>query len=424
MDRPRPLRTDGSNEFARYSMQARVPRIALDTLERNPDFSLAVRRAVERLAADIEANRPIPAPRAPAPDVAAWGAAHAEHAGETWLGAEWFYAELAFYREMVHACRFWETGRDPFAPAKDEELAQARLWQRLETALGRAGSREERIAALLDDCLWGNRVDLSYAVAAARDRPRDEDLLVDDRAAAVPRLASPGACVHVVADNAGTELALDLALVGALLEDPGARVTLHLKMQPTFVSDAMPCDLWRLVARMRDRGGAPRALADAVRAAFDAERLTLAADPFWTGPRFLWQAPAHLEEALASATIVVLKGDANYRRVVGDALWPPETPFAQACSYLRAPLLALRTMKSDPVLGLPPGLAARLDAEDPRWRIDGRRGVAQLGVPAPSASRTGEQVLPRVMGDSPSRTEPPRETTRTAGRGDAREDLC
>jgi hypothetical protein len=38
-------------------------------------------------------------------------------------------------------------------------------------------------------------------------------------------------------------------------------------------------------------------------------------------------------------------------------------------------------MKSDSVVGLPRGLAERLDAEQPRWRIDGRRGLAQAYVP-------------------------------------------
>ena len=53
--------------------------------------------------------------------------------------------------------------------------------------------------------------------------------------------------------------------------------------------------------------------------------------------------------------------------------------FGAATSYAPFPLLCLRTMKSDAVAGLPPGLAARLDASDGRWRIDGRRGLAQLG---------------------------------------------
>jgi hypothetical protein len=230
-------------------------------------------------------------------------------------------------------------------------------------------------------------VDLSYAVAAGREHRQDDDLLVDDRATVLPSLVRPGARVHLVADNTGAELALDLALVDAVLEDASARVAVHLKMQPVFVSDATPRDVWRLLDRLEGCGGALTALGTRLRTAFEEGRLTLAPDPFWSGPRFLWQAPPHLRDALASATVVVLKGDANYRRVVGDAVWPPEAPFAAAASWSPAPLLCLRTMKSDAVLGLPPGLAAKLDMADPRWRIDGRRGLAQAYVPSSDPSR-------------------------------------
>jgi len=377
MPRPPPLRTDGSNPFARFSMEIRVPRIARDLLEKNSTLAPASRDAVERLAHSIEEDAPLPAPRRPAPDVEAWTAAHAEHASERWLAAEWFHAELAFYRELAHACRFWETDRDPFAPAKDEELAGERPWSRLEQALDRRGARDERIGDLLDACLWGNRVDLSYTVGASRDHRHDDDLLVDDRTSAIPLLVRPGAHVHVLADNAGTELALDLGLVDALLEDPATRVTVHLKMQPVFVSDALPRDVWNTLDRMNARRGAAGGVARRLREAFDAGRLTLAPDPYWSGPRFLWEAPSHIIGALSSATVVVVKGDANYRRVVGDALWPPDAPFAEAAGYAPFPLLCLRTMKSDSVLGLPRGLAERLDASEPRWRIDARRGVAQ-----------------------------------------------
>jgi uncharacterized protein with ATP-grasp and redox domains len=380
---PPPLRTDGSNAFARYSMQERVPRIARDVLDRNPDYPSAIQRAVESLAQHIEEDAPLPAPLPPAPDVLEWAAAHAELVGQTWLRAQWFHAELAFYRELAQACRFWETGRDPFAPVKEEELSGERPWSRLETALASADqAREERIAELLEGCLWGNRVDLSYAIENAHAQGQKGDLLVDERAAAIPLLVRPGAHVHIVTDNTGTELALDLALVGAVVEDPTARVTLHVKMQPLFVSDATPRDAWRLIGRMRERPGLLRALADRLDECFDAGRLELWPDPFWTGPRFLWEAPAHLREALASATVVVLKGDANYRRLIGDGLWAPTTPLARACAYARAPVVCLRTMKSDPVVGLPEGLGELLDATQPRWRIDGQRGVLQTFTPA------------------------------------------
>jgi len=382
MGRPPPLRTDGSNAFAHYSMKERVPRIARDVIDRNRDYPPAVKDAIERLARDIETDAPLRTPLPPGPDVGAWATEHSRRVGETWLATEWFYAELAFYRELLRESRFWETGRDPFEPHKEEELASEALWSRLEGALAAGDGDEDRIAALLDACLWGNRVDLSYSVAASRTQREDDDLLVDERQAAMPLLSRPGANIHLVADNTGTELALDLALIDAVLRHEAARVTVHLKMQPTFVSDAMPRDLWRLLDRMRERRDSLRETGARLREAFDAGRLRLAPDPFWTGPLFLWDAPDHLRVSLDAATVVVLKGDANYRRLVGDALWPPSTPFARSCEYVRAPVVSLRTMKSDAVLGLPPGLAEGLDATEPRWRIDGRRGVIQTFVPA------------------------------------------
>jgi hypothetical protein len=75
--------------------------------------------------------------------------------------------------------------------------------------------------------------------------------------------------------------------------------------------------------------------------------------------------------------LVIFKGDANYRRVVGDALWSPETPLSIVTSGFPAPLLALRTLKSDPIVGLPPGTAQQLEALDPAWRVNARRGVIQ-----------------------------------------------
>lgn len=363
-------------------MQVRVPRIVRDTLDRNRDYAGGIKRALSALAEEIERDAPLPAPRPPAPDVEPWSRAHAEHATESWLRGEWFHVELAVYREIATRCRFWETERDPFAPAKEEELTSDRLWTRLGATLASTAPREERLGHLLEACLWGNRVDLSYSVAASREHGYEGDLLADDQALAVPLLVRPDALVHYVADNTGTELAIDLALVDAVLESPGARVVLHVKLQPVFVSDALAGDVWRMLSAMHHRGGDTRALADRLRTAFDAGRLAVAPDPFWSGPRFLWEAPLHVASSLRDATIVVFKGDANYRRLVGDALWPPSAPFSQAASYMRVPLVCARTMKSDSVLGLPAGLAEKLDAEGATktWRIDGQRGVVQAYV--------------------------------------------
>ena len=51
----------------------------------------------------------------------------------------------------------------------------------------------------------------------------------------------------------------------------------------------------------------------------------------------------------------------------------------ETVSHLSDDELALRTLKSDTIVGLPSGVAARLDSEDTRWRVNGQRGVASLG---------------------------------------------
>src|SRR5205823_4744952 len=98
---------------------------------------------------------------------------------------------------------------------------------------------------------------------------------------------------------------------------------------------------------------------------------------FHTSSLFYPQLPPDLRAELARADLVVLKGDANYRRLCSDAHWPFETPFAEVVRDFPAPLVALRTSKAELVVGLPPGLAAATAALDPLWLVNGRRGVIQ-----------------------------------------------
>lgn len=375
--RPPPILTDASNAFAHYSMKVRVPKILDDVLAENPDYPPAIRDAVHRLRDDIRNDAPLPPVAFPAPDAHEW---EPLPEGATWLRAVWFLAENYVYRCLMNAVRYWETGRDPFAPFKRRELESAALWQEVDAVAGKTGQGDERLFSLLDLALWGNRVDLSYAVGTAFGRAgHRDDLLCDDRARVVPELLEPRGDVHIVADNTGSELAMDLALADVLLGAAAARVTLHVKMHPVFVSDATPSDVWTLVRAMHDRDAPSRALAERLSHSWSEGRLRVLPDFFWNGPRFLWDRPARIAAELDRASMVVFKGDANYRRVIGDALWPAATSLAEATSYFPARLLLLRTMKSDAVAGIAPDLAARLDAADPEWRINARRGLIQRG---------------------------------------------
>ncbi len=382
--RPKPIRTDESDAFAHHTMQVRVPRIIRETQEANPDYPADIQRALNELREGLQNNAPIPAIDDPV-----WTNLYAQHEGETWLNSEWFFAEIYLYRLLVEAVRWYEGGRDPFAPKKIDEIRSGALRQALEYALA-VPQDEARLSELLLHSLWGNRIDLSHSASASHGSTASEDdFLVDERQAVVDHLLAhePGE-VHIVMDNAGTELAMDFALVDGLLDGLAERVILHVKRHPTFVSDATYNDVLTFLSEMTGRGDLTKGFGEAgkevgtrLQSALLDGRLLVEPDIYWNSAWFLWQMPPRFQSFFARAALVIFKGDANYRRIVGDARWKPETPFAQVASYFPAPLLALRTLKSNAVVGLPPGMAETLDGIDADWRTNGRRGVAQFSAP-------------------------------------------
>jgi len=374
-------------------MAVRVPAILEDVLRENAGYSPAVRARIVALQRAVRDGELLPEIDAHAPHAADWAAALASRPGEGWLSSDWFCVENYVYRCLAEAADFWSTGRDPFAPTKRAEYASAAHLAALEAAVAIDGPSGERLEGLLCAALFGNRMDSSFAASRERGTLAEaSDLLVDDRARARQRLESGSGPVHFIIDNAGTELSVDLVLAERVLALCRAEVVLHVRVHPAFVSDALEPDVrWfiegedeRARALWASCSAAARACRAELRAALDAGRLRIAPHAFWNGPASLWQLPEPLRHELAAARLVIVKGDAHYRRTVGDALWAPEVPFAAVTGYCPAPLLALRTLKSDPIVGLGRGVARRLDAEDPRWRVNGRRAVLSLGGQPPA----------------------------------------
>jgi uncharacterized protein with ATP-grasp and redox domains len=385
--RPSPIRV-GQNSFATRTMDTRIPKILRDVAAKNPDYPAQILDAIDQLRLDLENSAPIQM-LSPlwADGYAAWEKEYQRQAqmasSLTWGNCEWFFAETYLYRYLMETVRWFETNRDPFAPAKREEFENPRLWQLLEQTQSLTGDVSEKWAALLGFDLWGNRVDLSHTAAQSigHEDAHDSDLLADHRPQVIEHLKAvkhKRPIVHMICDNAGVELALDLALVDGLLAGGVEQVVMHLKAHPTFVSDALTNDVWHLIEAMEKRGGSSRQLAQRLRTCWQEWRLRFVPHYYWNSGYFLWDLPEMLATLFRGAALVILKGDANYRRATGDGLWQPDKPFSEAVSYFNAPLLALRTLKSDSVAGLPEGLAQQLDSVDPEWRVNGKRGVIQF----------------------------------------------
>lgn len=381
-----PIRTDGTNDFADRTVKIRIPDILDQTLAVNPDLPEPYRANLRALRDEVAAGRVIqPVPPREHPEYHGWQAAWLARQGKTWREVDWFFCETYVYRRIMAAVGYFETGLDPFLPIKHEEYAGAVHQTVLDNALRGAGEgvAEARLRHALTQAVFGNRVDLSYAESRAQGlQTSDDDLAVDDRARVVAHLASHrGGVVRVVADNAGSELSADLCLIDLLLRDGWAgRVFLHVKLHPTFVSDVIADDVTRFLddCTAGRYGADASAMGERLQAALADGRLALRAEPFWNSPYFAWEMPDALAADLQSAALVIVKGDANYRRFVGDAFWPHATPFGQVVGGLGMSLLMLRTLKSDPIVGLPEGMAERLDATDARWRWNGKRALIQM----------------------------------------------
>jgi hypothetical protein len=357
--------TGAPGTFARSVLERRHPAIVEQVRAAHP-YGPQQQRRLDALVASPVVD-PLPdADPARWPDAAAWATWLRPHRGRSWFDVPFLLAESWFYRRLLDAVAFVEPGPwqgvDPFAPLKTRELA----------ALPRPpehGSRE----ALLTAAVWGNQADLGFQLVADPDAGRHEALLVDDSPVLWSLLDRGGLRLAWVCDNAGRELVADLLLVDRLLADGLAgAVTLHLKPRPHFVSDATARDLSDCIAALGAAGPADR-----LRAAAADGRLDVEADPFWCAPLELRDLPPALAVRLGAADLVVLKGDLNYRRLVGDAAWPASTPFADAVQ-LPGPVAVLRTLKSDVVVGADVGVAARLDADSPGWRSEGSRGLVQV----------------------------------------------
>lgn len=373
---PPPIRTDESNAFANDTMRRRIPIIIDEILTLNPDYHASIQQALQNLKADIVNDKPIRLPAFPAPDYDEWVAYTEPYQNDTWQNTVWFYAENVFYRHVIEAVRWWETQRDPFAPKKNIEMNSSALWQLLEQSF--KTNLEERLHL----ALWGNRIDLSYEIAVGYGAKADaSDLLANDTHKILDKLQNGRGVVHYVADNYGTEFAMDTMLIDAFLQQD-YEVVLHVKLHPVFVSDVIVADVWNYLARLANfPPDSPFfELGTRLRLAFDSGRLKLAPDRFWTSPRFLWQLPTRLGRTFENAFLVIFKGDANYRRITGDTVWPEGVSFAEAVDYFPAPLVTLRTLKSDPIVGLPVGMAAELDTIDAEWRVNGKRGVIQSNL--------------------------------------------
>ncbi|KAG7293622.1 hypothetical protein NEMBOFW57_003676 [Staphylotrichum longicolle] len=355
------------------------------------------------------------------PDIQSYNAQLAAFGKITWQNCPWLFAECYLYRcvqTLFARSRFWRN-YDIFARQKlsaflashaaVEELSERYVSLADAGAFAKTDDEAQRLifCEMTEIALWGNATDLSLLSSLSLDQIQSLQgkeaihegqarIVSNDMPEAWDYLRSRrGGRVDIVLDNAGFELFTDLVYALYLLDsDLASSIKLHVKSMPWFVSDVMPHDMDVLLSALADttlfpgaRHRSVRALTERLSDCYKTGLVSIAEHPFWTTGFDFQAMPAmapELHKDLLGSSLVIFKGDLNYRKLVRDANWPHTLPFKEAIGPLRGEkdgeglkILALRTNKADVCVGLSPDTLERVEDEAPgkAWVRNGKYAV-------------------------------------------------
>ena len=393
-----------AGSFAHLTLTKRMPAIVQRVIDEN-DFPPSIVENLETLIQELP-HGIVRVLNDEGPDVPTWSRYLKPFVGKRWIEIPWLFAEVYFYRRIVEATHYFLPGSfqsiDPYEYQKSRGLetamdsiqelsARVNAWSDTQPHRDSTLDRTSLIA-LLYFALWGNRADLSLWPVNAEESEESRQeihleqthILVDDTSLIADRVANfDGVRIDFIVDNAGFELVCDLCLADFLLASKAAGIVyLHLKSHPTFVSDATIRDVHdTLEVLATDEDGEVRSLAHRLQDHIAQGRLLCRENLFWTAPLVFWEMPEELRSELAQSRLILSKGDANYRRCLGDRKWPFTTSFQDIVCYFPAPFVALRTLKSELAAGLQSDQVETLNHEDPQWLTNGQWGVIQFVEP-------------------------------------------
>eukprot|EP00005_Dracoamoeba_jomungandri_P012240 CAMPEP_0174266998 /NCGR_PEP_ID=MMETSP0439-20130205/32114_1 /TAXON_ID=0 /ORGANISM="Stereomyxa ramosa, Strain Chinc5" /LENGTH=398 /DNA_ID=CAMNT_0015354281 /DNA_START=186 /DNA_END=1382 /DNA_ORIENTATION=+ len=374
-----------TNQFALKTYNERLPRILRDVRKDLEDEE--EQGVVDRILADLKAEaKPKPLSSAH-PEHEAWNKTFCAYG--SLKAMSFLHIETYLYARLCDELFFQRNKKDFFHPQKMQSLLSARpaIDQLLAGYFQENHHHPTTLPDLVTGMLWGNSHDLSlfsHEKVKSNDEARSgsaknsEVLLVDDTEAFVEFLEKhEGLEVGVICDNFGLELFSDLLFAHRLVQTKNARFVLHVKAAPVFVSDTMAADVPHLFDVLGQTPHRERFVGE-LKEMMASSQVRFEEDLYWNAP-YEWHEgmPQGLVDTLRRHDVVVVKGDANYRKLVREREWPLDTPLQDAIGYFPSLRVAvLRLLKCETAVGLD---SSRLPQEDD-WMVKGKYGVIHWAV--------------------------------------------
>ena len=411
---PSPLISTEPGTWAHDTMSRRVNEEILQrTYEENEDFFEANPEAFRKfklLRKDLENAATTPLKlledleEEAAEDIQEWNAIIEPHisAKKTWLSTPWMISEFYLYRRLLADIGYFNAS-NPNTFQKDlfERQKKAGTESSPSTAEGileRVSKLTEyshdNLAVILSIPLWGNQMDLSIWPTGTKENAllkvienSHENLLWDDTDAICDHCSTKPGNVDIVVDNAGLELVTDLILADYFITSGiASQVTFRLKSFPTFVSDAMEKDLRYTVSyfsSLDNKYAFCKEAGQRWEKYLSSSQWLCKQDDFWVQGKPMWEMPPHLTAEMSQSKLAIIKGDANYRRLLGDLDWDlTQDSFQNVVGdYFPSHVIALRTLKAMMGCGMDKQKVERAKSLDGDWMVNGKFGVIHFGVP-------------------------------------------
>ncbi|XP_026560798.1 protein-glutamate O-methyltransferase isoform X1 [Pseudonaja textilis] len=416
--------------FAYNTIKDRLPLIltrVIDTLHRHKHEFFeehgekgieAEKKAIAYLSKmrnELQTDKPLIALNDNLPDTLLWNQYLEYHKNvsnepPSWFQSPWLYTECYMYRR-IHEALIQSPPISNFDVFKEEknhaffESQQAMivlsscLQEMLKNIDGLDEKRlKEEFCNLIQVSLWGNKCDLSISAGADNSQKSDPlqsveelkkfilvnhmeklwSLLINKKKNKTPTR------LDIILDNAGFELITDLVLADFLISSELAtEIHFHGKSIPWYVSDTTKHDLDWTIGQMKAANHKWMARCGVSWEGYLKKGVWIYHDHmFWTLPHefsSMAQIAPDLYTELQKSSLIIFKGDLNYRKLTGDRMWEFTVPFHQALNNFQpAPLCSLRTLKSDTQVGLKPGQGEQVMNIDPEWMISGKYGIIQF----------------------------------------------
>lgn len=300
-----------------------------------------------------------------------------------------FESEVLFYHVLLAQKEYFKNKNDFFAIKKDTDYTnehdsyrkelenlfnQGNYYQNIKDQREKFLSQQRDFRAILNYSLTANTGDLSQLEI---NRPDSVRILHDDTDKCFNFIISKKhKRFDIICDNSEAELFSDIYLaVFMIIHDYVNKVVLHVKSYPYFVSDATIDDFGKLVNTLTKDNSNSQLLE-----LLSKKKIEVKTHKFWTEAKYFDELPKDLGINKNTTDLLIVKGDLNYRRLVGDKNWKSTDSFEKRCLIKDIPVIAPRVLKSDVLVGVEPIFVSMAKAQDKKYKTDGKWGVIQTNL--------------------------------------------